>query len=167
MGLTVALFTGFAWEKIENTEALVNHFRNYSGTSRLYNGDSSINVFGDLLSCAVGYKFARSVSEQFSPVIPLIFFSVLEIFMLVVFRDNMLLMFIQLFSPVMKIKEWQSKSPWPHFLLRLQGNEWYLGPHVCHWTTTYVSKLFNKYKPSRRISQSLLNPQVHYKRMMT
>ena len=44
----------------------------------------------------------RSVSEQLSPVIPLIFFSVLEIFMLVVFRDNMLLMFIQLFSPVIK-----------------------------------------------------------------
>ena len=31
----------------------------FAGTSDVYRGDSSINVFGDLLSCAVGYNFAR------------------------------------------------------------------------------------------------------------
>ena len=33
----------------------------FAGTSDVYRGDSSINVFGDLLSCAVGYNFARGV----------------------------------------------------------------------------------------------------------
>ena len=30
-----------------------------TGTSDVYRGDSSINVFGDLLSCAMGYNLAR------------------------------------------------------------------------------------------------------------
>ena len=30
-----------------------------TGTSDVYRGDSSINVYGDLLSCAIGYNFAR------------------------------------------------------------------------------------------------------------
>ena len=44
----------------------------------------------------------RSVSEHLSPVIPLIIFSFLEILMLVAYRDNMVVMAIQLLSPVLE-----------------------------------------------------------------
>ena len=45
MGLTMALVTGFAWEKIENTEALVNHFRNYSGKLNSVHRTQKIKIF--------------------------------------------------------------------------------------------------------------------------
>ena len=43
------------WELLENSEFVMRRFRENSGTSGQYHGDSVQNIFGDLLSCASGF----------------------------------------------------------------------------------------------------------------
>ena len=78
---------------------------NILGTSLEYRGDSALNVFGDLLSCAAGFVFAEAIAGAASPVdpvfyAPLVVFAMIEIYLLVAIRDGMGLIFLQLLSPV-------------------------------------------------------------------
>ena len=63
-GLLTTLLWALGFELAENTEAMVDLFRRNTGNSDLYRGDSAVNVFGDLLSCAMGYNFASYVASQ-------------------------------------------------------------------------------------------------------
>ena len=58
-----------------------------------------------------------------------------------------------------RIKRWQSElEPPPDLHLRMQEAN---HDDVGYWSTKYTSETFAKYKPPR-ITQSLLNSQVHY-----
>ena len=91
----------------------------------------------------------------------------------IVYTENQLSSLFLFPSPIdnvvhiCRIKEWQNESPLAHFFLQMQGKDADAAndPHVGYWSTKYTSELFAKYKPPR-IAQSLLNPQVHYMRMM-
>ena len=58
------------WELLENSEFVMRRFRENSGTSGQYHGDSVQNIFGDLLSFASGFVmgtvFQRSGGAVFS-----------------------------------------------------------------------------------------------------
>merc|ERR1712020_38803 len=84
-------------------------FRKHSGTSHGYRGDSAINVVGDLLSCSLGYNFARYSSVSGYPNFPLAIFFFTELLLTIIIRDNMFLMILQLIAPVDRIKEWQAE----------------------------------------------------------
>ena len=74
--------------------------KHISGTSQEYRGDSQINVIGDLASCALGYNTARYLNVVHdSKILPLAIFLIIEFFLAVFIRDNMVLMMIQILYP--------------------------------------------------------------------
>ena len=59
-----------------------------------------MNVIGDLLSCAMGYNFARFFGTVLDfKVFPLVVYLIIESSLLVAIRDNMGLIILQLFKP--------------------------------------------------------------------
>ena len=72
----------------------------FSGTSSEYRGDSMINVFGDLLACALGYNMARYFNVVLDmSLFPLLFFFLMEAGSAMTIRDNMALITAQLVYP--------------------------------------------------------------------
>ena len=45
----------FSWELMENSERVIKRYRETSGTSGDYQGDSYQNILGDLTACQTGY----------------------------------------------------------------------------------------------------------------
>ena len=56
-GLAIATRVETAWELFENSEFVVERYREHSGTSGEYKGDSVQNIGGDILAMVVGYTF--------------------------------------------------------------------------------------------------------------
>ena len=52
------------WEMVENSEFVISLFRENSGPSEDYRGDSQVNVVGDVVSCALGYGSSYILSRQ-------------------------------------------------------------------------------------------------------
>ena len=57
-GSLLALLLEFLIEVAENSEYVINLYRQNSGTSELYDGDSWQNIVGDLISSTFGYYVA-------------------------------------------------------------------------------------------------------------
>ena len=73
----------------------------FTGTSTEYRGDSSVNVFGDLLSAAIGYNFARFSNVVLEwPELPLTVFFFSEFVSAISIRDNMALIISQFIYPL-------------------------------------------------------------------
>jgi hypothetical protein len=95
-------FGGSAWEVLENSNAVIEHYR--QNTASLdYFGDSVFNSVGDVFACAAGFLIAR----QFGFWRSLAFFFATEIVLLVWIRDSLLLNIIMLIYPLESIKAWQ------------------------------------------------------------
>lgn len=80
-----------------------------TGTSEFYRGDSAINVVGDLLSCSLGYNFAKAVATKTSVgfyYFPLFLFGLLELALAFAIRDNMTLIVLQLLLPNQRYYCW-------------------------------------------------------------
>ncbi len=91
-----------AWEMIENSEFVINRYR--EATAALgYAGDSVVNIMGDVLSCVVGFAVARRLGWRWS----LVLFTVIELGMVIAIRDSLLLNILMLFYPLEAIKQWQ------------------------------------------------------------
>ena len=99
MGLLVTLLFATLAEMIENAEFTIERFRQNSGTSETYQGDSTINVIGDLVSCSLGYNLAKYLSSAGYDYTPLGIFLFNELFLALVIRDNLFLIMLQLASP--------------------------------------------------------------------
>ena len=108
-GLIVAIVSASLWEMLENTNLIINQFRENSGTSESYEGDSRINVVGDVISCATGYTLAHVGHEVAGPWFPFAWLVASELVLAVTIRDNMLLMALQLIAPSETIKHWQQE----------------------------------------------------------
>ena len=55
VGAVLALLGELVHELIENSECVIQLYRNNSGTSGQYEGDSTQNIIGDLLSALFGW----------------------------------------------------------------------------------------------------------------
>ena len=55
VGAVLALLAELTHEIIENSAWMIQLYRNNSGTSSLYEGDSAQNIVGDLISALFGY----------------------------------------------------------------------------------------------------------------
>jgi len=98
----LAIFVESAWEVLENTNAVVEHYR--TATLALnYFGDSVFNSFGDVLSSAVGFWIAYKLRFWRS----LALFGLTEIVLLYWIRDSLLVNIILLIYPIEAIKTWQ------------------------------------------------------------
>jgi len=102
LAIFLATFVESTWEVLENTNAVVEHYR--TATLALnYFGDSVFNSFGDVLSSAVGFWIAYKLRFWRS----LALFVLTEIVLLFWIRDSLLVNIILLIYPIEAIKTWQ------------------------------------------------------------
>ena len=64
MGFLITTFSALLWEIVENSEFVISLFRENSGPSEDYRGDSQVNVVGDILSASLGYGASYLLSRQ-------------------------------------------------------------------------------------------------------
>ena len=109
LGFLLTTLSGLLWEIGENTHYVINKFRENSGPSEDYRGDSKINVFGDVISCSMGYGVSYILSRHMggSMVPALTYFVVSEILMTIMYRDSMLLLAFQLMFNSEAVSQWQ------------------------------------------------------------
>jgi len=91
-----------AWEIVENSHFVIQRYRD--ATAALgYEGDTVVNVLGDLLSCVLGLAVARRLGWRGS----LALFVGIEAGLIVLIRDSLLMNVLMLFYPVEWLKQWQ------------------------------------------------------------
>ena len=91
-----------AWEMVENSAFVIQRYRD--ATAALgYEGDSVVNVLGDLLSCVLGFAIAERLGWRGS----LALFFTIEAGLLLLIRDSLLMNVLMLFYPVESLKQWQ------------------------------------------------------------
>ena len=100
--LVLAVSTEALWEIIENTEFIIQRYR--EATLALgYNGDTIVNSLSDIVLCAIGFGLAFYLGFRRS----LVFFVAMEIVLLIWIRDSLILNIIMLIYPLEAIKAWQ------------------------------------------------------------
>jgi hypothetical protein len=100
--LELAVLLESIWEYAENTPTVINRYR--TATIALgYVGDSITNSVADVLCCVIGFWVARTINWRLSLAVYLL----VEIFMLVAYRDSLILNVIMLLYPLDSIKAWQ------------------------------------------------------------
>jgi hypothetical protein len=91
-----------AWEILENSPPVIDRFRAVT-ISLGYSGDTVLNALGDIGAMALGFYVATKLGFRRT----LILFTIIEVALAVIVRDNLTLTVIMLLSPVDAIREWQ------------------------------------------------------------
>lgn len=100
--LFIAVFVECAWEILENSNFIIEKYR--KNTASLdYFGDSIFNSIGDVFACAFGFIIAYKLGVWRS----LLFFLIVELFLIFWIRDSLLINIIMLIHPIDAIKTWQ------------------------------------------------------------
>lgn len=101
--LVLAVAAEAAWEVIENTEYVVNRYR--EATAALgYTGDTVVNSLGDVAACAAGFLIARRLGALRA----LLLFVAVEAALLFWIRDSLLLNILLLLYPSKTLRAWQA-----------------------------------------------------------
>jgi len=101
--LALAVAAEALWEIVENTEFVINRYRETTAALG-YNGDTIVNSLGDVLACAAGVLLAR----RLGPLKTLLLFALTEVVLLFWIRDSLLLNILLLVYPSEKIRAWQA-----------------------------------------------------------
>jgi hypothetical protein len=98
----LAIFIESSWEVIENTNYVVNRYREAT-ISLDYFGDSIANSLADIVCCGIGFFIAYKIRLWWS----LAVFLVTEIVLLFWIRDSLLMNILMLIWPIDAVKQWQ------------------------------------------------------------
>jgi hypothetical protein len=101
--LVIAVFVEGTWEIVENTDYVINRYREAT-ISLNYYGDSIVNSLSDITCCAIGFLIAYKLRFWKS----LALFVATEAVLIVSIRDSLLLNIVMLIYPVDAIKVWQA-----------------------------------------------------------
>jgi hypothetical protein len=101
-----AVFLEAAWEVFENTPFVIDRYR--TATIALdYYGDSLVNSVSDIGAMMCGFWIARRLPVWGSVALVL----TLEVFVVVMIRDNLTLNIVMLLYPLDAIRRWQAGTP--------------------------------------------------------
>ena len=102
MRLILAVAIEAAWEVIENTDFVINHYREMT-ISLDYYGDSVINSVSDILVMVLGFFMAARLPVWLTVVIAVS----LELFVGAMIRDNLTLNVLMFVWPLDAVLHWQ------------------------------------------------------------
>ncbi|MBH5321864.1 DUF2585 family protein [Aurantiacibacter sediminis] len=102
-GLPLAVLLEAAWEVLENTQMVINRFRDVTANFG-YSGDSVLNSAADISWMSFGFYLALRLPVKVTVALVLIG----EIAAALVVRDNLTLNVIMLLFPIDAIAEWQA-----------------------------------------------------------
>lgn len=103
--LALATLLEAAWEVFENTEFVIQRYREETAALG-YNGDSVFNSFGDILTCIAGFMIAQRLGFKRSVLV----FVATELVLILWIRDSLLLEILMLIYPIESLKAWQVGS---------------------------------------------------------
>jgi hypothetical protein len=102
MRLAIAVGLEAAWEVLENTDTVIEHYRTET-ISLSYYGDSIVNSMGDILACMLGFVMASRLPKR----VTIAGVVVLELILAVWIRDNLAINIVMLLNPSAAIRAWQ------------------------------------------------------------
>lgn len=98
----VAVAVECSWEIIENTDYVIEYYRQNTMAVAFY-GDTVLNSTFDILAMVAGYLLANRVNGWITTGL----FVAVEILLLLVIRDSLILNVLMLAYPIEAIKQWQ------------------------------------------------------------
>jgi hypothetical protein len=103
MRLVTAVAIEGAWESYENTDTVVQRYREAT-ISLGYYGDSVLNSVGDIVACILGFLLTRKLprAATWSWIVAV------EVILALWIRDNLMLNILMLVWPLDVIKQWQA-----------------------------------------------------------
>ena len=104
MRLILAVVIEASWEVVENTDFVINHYREMT-ISLDYYGDSVINSVSDILVMVLGYFMAARLPVWLTVTIAI----ALELFVGAMIRDNLTLNVLSFVRPVDAVLDWQQR----------------------------------------------------------
>jgi uncharacterized membrane protein YjdF len=100
--LALALSIEAAWEVAENTNTVIQRYREAT-VSLLYDGDTVLNTLGDLLCCLLGFGLASRLPGRLAFALVV----VTEVALAIWIRDGLLLNVLMLLYPIEAVRRWQ------------------------------------------------------------
>ena len=109
-GFLITMAVELVWEVVENSEPVMRRFRENSGTSGDYEGDSVQNIIGDLLACAAGNILAIQLQVAGVIWVSFVWVVVSEVACIVYMRDSLFLIMVALLYKSEHLVEWQAQG---------------------------------------------------------